>query len=100
MKTPDYLQVVGFLKQELINLTPDDYGGELDPHGADLRGNPMGGLMYSNGFPSNNGNNGTYQQVIEWHKCALLLPSPSLIVTNILLLLKLHGWRRLLHESL
>ncbi|KAF7974260.1 hypothetical protein HWV62_13042 [Athelia sp. TMB] len=67
MKTPDYLQVVGFLKQELINLTPDDYGGELDPHGADLRGNPMGGLMYSNGFPSNNGNNGTYQQVIEWH---------------------------------
>lgn len=67
MKTPDYLQVVGFIDQSQINMTPDDFGGELDPHGADLRGNPLGGLMYSNGFPSNNGNNNSFQQVIEWH---------------------------------
>ncbi|KAG1719030.1 hypothetical protein EDB19DRAFT_1919451 [Suillus lakei] len=28
--------------------------------------NPLGGLMYSNAFPSNNGDNNTYQQVIDW----------------------------------
>jgi len=66
MQTPDYVQVVGFIDQTLINIQAGDYGGELDPHGADGRGNPLGGLMYSNAFPSNNGNNNTFQQVIEW----------------------------------
>ena len=32
------------------------------------RGNPLGGLVYSNGFASNGGNNNSFQQVIEWHK--------------------------------
>jgi len=32
----DYIQIAGFINQTQINLTPDDYGGELDPHGADL----------------------------------------------------------------
>ena len=36
IKTPDYIQIAGFIDQTQINLTPDDYGGELDPHGADL----------------------------------------------------------------
>jgi len=36
----------------------------LDPHGADLRGNPLGGLVYSNAFGTDNN---TYSQVIEWH---------------------------------
>ncbi|OSC96706.1 hypothetical protein PYCCODRAFT_1378664 [Trametes coccinea BRFM310] len=67
MKTPGYLQVVGFIDQTKINLQADDGGGELDPHGADLRGNPLGGLVYTNGFASNNGNNDTFQQVHEWH---------------------------------
>jgi len=65
MRTPDYVQVVGFIDQTKINLAADDYGGELDPHGADFRGNPLGGLFYSNAF--SNGNNNSYQQVIEWH---------------------------------
>jgi hypothetical protein len=64
MKTPDYIQVVGFIDQTKINLNADDYGGELDPHGADFRGNPLGGLFYSNTWSSNNN---TYEQVIEWH---------------------------------
>ncbi|KAF8072318.1 manno protein [Lyophyllum atratum] len=64
MKTPDYVQVIGFIDQTKINIQAGDYGGEMDPHGADLRGNPMGGLMYSNAF-SGGGNN--FQQVIEWH---------------------------------
>jgi hypothetical protein len=36
MRTPDYLQVVGFIDQTLINIQRGDSGGELDPHGADL----------------------------------------------------------------
>jgi len=64
MRTPDYVQVIGFIDQSKINIKSDDFGGEMDPHGADLRGNPMGGLMYSNAF-SGSANN--FQQVIEWH---------------------------------
>jgi len=63
MRTPDYVQIIGFIDQEQINIKKGDYGGELDPHGADLRGNPLGGLFYSTAF---SGNNDTYQQVIEW----------------------------------
>ena len=36
MRTPDYLQVVGFIDQTLVNIQQGDEGGELDPHGADL----------------------------------------------------------------
>lgn len=36
MKTPDYVQVVGFVNQQRIFLDPTDFGGEMDPHGADL----------------------------------------------------------------
>lgn len=66
IKTPNYIQIAGFIDQTQVNIAANDYGGELDPHGADLRGNPLGGLMYSNAFPSNGGNNGSYQQVIDW----------------------------------
>ncbi|KAF9442753.1 hypothetical protein P691DRAFT_714059 [Macrolepiota fuliginosa MF-IS2] len=61
IKTPDYAQVVGFINQPLINLAADDFGGEMDPHGADLRGNPMGGIIFSTAFT------GQFEQVIEWH---------------------------------
>jgi hypothetical protein len=64
MTTPDYFQVVGYIDQTLINLEANDTGGELDPHGADLRGNPLGALMYSNGWSKDNS---TYTQVIEWN---------------------------------
>jgi hypothetical protein len=36
MKTPDYVQVVGFVDQTKINILEGDWGGEMDPHGADL----------------------------------------------------------------
>ncbi|KAJ8073560.1 hypothetical protein PM082_011838 [Marasmius tenuissimus] len=61
-KTPDYIQVVGFLDQTKINMQADDFGGEMDPHGADLRGNPMGGLLYSKAWSGDN-----FKQVIQWH---------------------------------
>ncbi|KAG5651404.1 hypothetical protein H0H81_008762 [Sphagnurus paluster] len=61
MRTPAYAQVVGFIDQTFIDLQTDDYGGEMDPHGADTRGNPLGGLVYSSAF-----GNGI-EQVIEWN---------------------------------
>ncbi|KAF9441732.1 hypothetical protein P691DRAFT_812133 [Macrolepiota fuliginosa MF-IS2] len=61
IKTPNYIQVAGFIRQELININASDWGGEMDPHGADLRGNPMGGLIYSEAF------GGGWTQVVEWH---------------------------------
>ncbi|KAG5340090.1 hypothetical protein C0989_002792 [Termitomyces sp. Mn162] len=63
-KTPDYVQVVGFIDQTKINIAAGDSGGEMDPHGADLRGNPLGGLVYSTAYTSNKNQ---YEQVIEWH---------------------------------
>ncbi|KAI6155261.1 hypothetical protein BKA82DRAFT_991835 [Pisolithus tinctorius] len=67
LKTSKYIQFAGFIDQTQVDLQAGDYGGELDPHGADLRGNPLGGLVYSNAFPSNNGNNNTFQQVMDWN---------------------------------
>lgn len=60
LRTPDYIQAVGFMDQTKINMVDGDFGGEMDPHGADLRGNPMGGIMFSNAF------GGSYVQVLEW----------------------------------
>ena len=71
MRTPDYVQVVGYIDQSLINIAPEDYGGEMDPHGADLRGNPLGGIVFSNAW---SGDNNTYVQAIEWHKYVVLSP--------------------------
>ena len=36
MRTSAYVQVIGFIDQTKINIQDGDYGGELDPHGADL----------------------------------------------------------------
>jgi hypothetical protein len=66
VQSPGYIQIVGFIDQTKLNMAAGDYGGELDSGGQDGRGNPIGGLVYSNGFPSNNGNNATYQQGKHW----------------------------------
>lgn len=47
-RTDAYFQITGRIDQTGLNLAADDSGGELDPHGADLMGNPLGGLVYSN----------------------------------------------------
>lgn len=64
IRTPGYVEIVGFIDQTTLNLTPDDSGGEEDPHGADQRGNPLGSLVYSNAFNTSGGP--AYTQVIEW----------------------------------
>ncbi|KAJ8506900.1 hypothetical protein ONZ45_g5956 [Pleurotus djamor] len=66
IRAPDYISIVGHIDQTKLNIAAGDFGGELDPHGADLRGNPLGGLLYSNSWSG--GNNDSYTQVIEWHQ--------------------------------
>jgi len=66
MKTSAYIQVTGHFNQSGIGLDPTDTGGELDPHGADLLGNPIGGLVYSTGLPSAKDNT-TYLQASSWN---------------------------------
>ncbi|EJT99772.1 hypothetical protein DACRYDRAFT_23777 [Dacryopinax primogenitus] len=63
LRTPNYIQIVGFIDQTMINMPADDEGGELDGRGQDNRGNPMGGLTYSNAY---NGSNTTYYQMLNW----------------------------------
>ncbi|KAG9314771.1 hypothetical protein JVU11DRAFT_3854 [Chiua virens] len=66
--TSEYIQIAGFIDQTQVDLAAGDYGGELDPHGADLRGNPLGGLLYSNAFPKIGADNSTYTQVTDWNR--------------------------------
>ncbi|KIM23302.1 hypothetical protein M408DRAFT_321139 [Serendipita vermifera MAFF 305830] len=61
VKTPDYIQVTGLINQANINIAADDSGGEMDPHGADQRGNPLGGLLFTNAW------GGGMVQAVEWH---------------------------------
>jgi hypothetical protein len=72
IKTPAYVQITGLIKQEQIYIDPSDSGGELDPHGADQRGNPLGGLLFSKAF------NGNWVQAVEWHKCVSISASSDL----------------------
>jgi hypothetical protein len=65
IKTPAYIQVTGLFNQTGIGLQASDAGGELDPHGADLAGNPLGGLVFSNNLPPATDNT-TIIQVNNW----------------------------------
>jgi hypothetical protein len=53
VRTHDYVQVTGVGDFTKINIKSGDEGGELDPHGANGNGNPIGGLVYGNTFGSN-----------------------------------------------
>ncbi|ETW77938.1 hypothetical protein HETIRDRAFT_435869 [Heterobasidion irregulare TC 32-1] len=59
VQTPDYVQITGVGDLTKINIPAGDEGGELDPHGADGNGNPIGGLVFSSAF-------GQLQQLHEW----------------------------------
>lgn len=36
LNNANYMQIVAFMSQVNININPQDFGGELDPHGQDL----------------------------------------------------------------
>lgn len=42
LKTDTFVQIIGNGDLTKINVFPKDQGGELDPHGADGNGNPIG----------------------------------------------------------
>jgi len=65
MKTSAYIQITGFIDNTAIGLSATDSGGELDPHGADLQGNPLGGVVYSNG--TSDATNGSLIQAMNWN---------------------------------
>ncbi|KAI0028457.1 hypothetical protein K488DRAFT_80676 [Vararia minispora EC-137] len=54
LKTSEYYMIVGTIDQTLINIQSTDSGGELDSGGQDERGNPIGGLVYSTIWETNN----------------------------------------------
>jgi len=66
LRAPAYVQVTGHIDQSKIDILPGDFGGEMDPHGADGKGNPMGGVLYSQAFSGGNANS-AWRQVVEWH---------------------------------
>ncbi|KAJ7067883.1 hypothetical protein C8F01DRAFT_1116102 [Mycena amicta] len=57
--TPDYVQLTGTGNLSMLNIPTGDPGGELDPHGADGNGNPIGGVVFSNAF-------GQLEEIFEW----------------------------------
>jgi hypothetical protein len=61
ISTPHYIQITGQGDFTKINLDPNnnDGGGELDPHGADGNGNPVGGIAIAK-------INGQNVQIQEW----------------------------------
>lgn len=79
LKTPDYIQVVGFMSdQTLINLALGDYGGEMDPHGADLVG------LFSYFFiPQTLSNSLSYSVVTPWEVSCILQTSLVLILKSL-----------------
>jgi hypothetical protein len=66
IKTPGYIQVTGLFNQVGLEMQASDSGGELDPHGDDLAGNPLGGLVFSNNLPTATKGNTTFTQVKNW----------------------------------
>ena len=60
LKTKSYVQVTGRGDFTNMNIQAGDDGGELDPHGATLKGNPVGGIAWTRAFT------GEYEQVHEW----------------------------------
>ncbi|KAH8923407.1 hypothetical protein BT69DRAFT_161671 [Atractiella rhizophila] len=59
IQTENYVQITGVGDFTKIGIPAGDSGGEMDPHGADGNGNPIGGLVFSSAF-------GQLQQVHEW----------------------------------
>lgn len=48
VKTPLYWQIHGYGDFTKIGFMDGDFGGELDPHGATGKGNPVGGNVTTN----------------------------------------------------
>jgi len=63
LRAKSYVAVVGFIDHTKLNINGD--GGELDSGGQDMRGNPVGGLAYSDSLPYSPGRE---TQSTVWHE--------------------------------
>ncbi|ORY88150.1 hypothetical protein BCR35DRAFT_302083 [Leucosporidium creatinivorum] len=59
IRTPHYIQITAVGDFTKINVAAKDEGGELDPHGADGYGNPVGGIVIAQ-------NGAKRVQIQEW----------------------------------
>ncbi|KAK4704909.1 hypothetical protein P7C70_g1294, partial [Phenoliferia sp. Uapishka_3] len=59
VQTPHYLQITGTGDFTKMDISKGDEGGELDPHGADGKGNPVGGTVIAK-------INGKATTITEW----------------------------------
>lgn len=76
LKTSKYIQFAGFINQVNLDMASDDYGGELDPHGADLVS-----IVF---LPLANSLTGSITRVsVATHLVALCIPMLSAVVTTV-----------------
>lgn len=61
VRTPHYIQISGTGDFSKMNVPKGDDGGELDPHGADGLGNPIGGIVIAQ-------TGAKREQIIEWNQ--------------------------------
>ena len=64
IKTNSFLEVRGEANFNNMHIDPSDEGGELDPHGANGSGNPIGGLVFTR---NKKGSEGKWVQLKEWN---------------------------------
>jgi hypothetical protein len=64
-KAKTYIGIAGKINQVLLNVPAGDGGGEVDSGGQDGRGNPIGGMAYSNNLP---GSEGKVTQSVVWNQ--------------------------------
>ncbi|PWZ01007.1 hypothetical protein BCV70DRAFT_159345 [Testicularia cyperi] len=60
LKTPSFVQVTGTGDFTKIRIKKGDDGGELDPHGAEGSGNPIGGKVFTRAYT------GDWEELPEW----------------------------------
>ena len=64
-KAKSYIGIAAKINQVLLNVPAGDTGGEVDSGGQDGRGNPIGGMAYSNSLP---GAEGKVTQSVVWNQ--------------------------------
>lgn len=65
LRTNSFVQVTGRGNMTKIHIREGDEGGELDPHGANGLGNPIGGLVWTS---SDSSDEGQWTQIQEWNQ--------------------------------
>lgn len=65
LRTNSFVQVTGRGNMTKLQIRKGDDGGELDPHGSNNLGNPIGGLVWTR---STQDQSGAWTQIKEWNQ--------------------------------